>query len=289
MKQLFSIVYIAFLITFLCSSCVGTKKFKSLEEEKLKLENTLLGTKQELSEAKRELNKLKDVSSSANQTQSGAIQGLKQELEENQSALDAAQSATVNCQTQLQGMQKKLAEKDLLIKTKLEPYKRIQTGLNQQNRSLRTIRDDINALLAANPNLKLTQLLDKDELILSFDNKDLFSSSSRSISAAGREFLYKLAEVFKKYPSIYIDINGHVPPNNGTVKENWKNSTRKTLSVLYTLAQKEIIQDRIRVIGYGQYKALVAETDPLASQKNSRTEIILHYQNMKLLKLIPNN
>jgi len=286
MKQLFSLAYIAFLSTFLCSSCVGTKKFKSLENEKLKLENTLLGTKQELSEAKRELNKLKDASSSSSQTQSGAIQGLQQQLEENQLALDAAQSATVNCQTQLQGMQKKLAAKDLLIKTKLKPYQIIQNGLNQQNRSLRTIRNDINALLTANPAVKLTQWLDKDELILSFDNKDLFSSTSRSISSSGREILYQLAGLLKKYPSVYIDINGHMPATSA-IKENWKNSTRKTLSVLYTLSQKGILQDRIRVIAYGQFNPIVAESDPLASQKNSRTEIILHYQNMELLKLVP--
>jgi outer membrane protein OmpA-like peptidoglycan-associated protein len=288
MKQLFPLAYIAFLITFLCSSCVGTKKFKSLEEEKLKLENTLLGTKQELSEAKRELNKLKDASSSNNQTQSGAIESLKQELEENQLALDAAQSATVNCQTQLQQMQQKLVEKDGLIKKKLKPYKAIQDGLSQQNRSLRSIKNEINVLVNANPSLKLTQSLNKDELTLSFDNKDLFSSTSRSISSSGREILYQLADFLKKYPSIYIDINGHMPASS-SIKENWKNSTRKTLSVLYTLSQKGILQDRIRVIGYGQFKPIAVEGDPLASQKNSRTEIILHYQNMELLKLIPTN
>jgi len=277
-----------FLITFLCSSCVGTKKFKSLEEEKLKIENTLLGTKQELSEAKRELNKLKDASSSTNQTQSGTIQSLKQQLEENQSALDAAQSATVGCQSQLQQTQKKLADKDLIIKKELEPYKKIQSGLSQQNRSLRAIRDDINALLATDPNLKLIQWLNKDELILSFNNKDLFSSSSRSISSSGRTLLYQLAEVLKKHPSVYIDINGHMPASSA-IKENWKNSTRKTLSVLYTLTQKEILQERIRVIGYGQFKPIVSEEDPEAGQKNSRTEIILHYQNLELLKLVPTN
>jgi outer membrane protein OmpA-like peptidoglycan-associated protein len=288
MKQLFSLAYIAFLSTFLCSSCVGTKKFKSLEEDKLKLENTLLGTKQELSEAKRELNKLKDASSSSNQTQSGAIQGLQQELEENQLALDAAQSATVTCQSQLQGMQQKLADKELLIKTKLAPYKVIQDGLNQQNRSLRTIRNDISALITEDPTIKLTQSLDKDELILSFDNQDLFSTTSRSISSSGREILYQLADLLKKYPSIYIDINGHMPASSA-IKENWKNSTRKPLSVLYTLSKKGLLQDRIRVISYGQFNPIATEEDPLASQKNSRTEIILHYQNMELLKLVPTN
>lgn len=288
MKQLFSITYIAFLSTFLCSSCVGTKKFKALKEEKLKLENTLLGTKQELSQAKRELNKLKDASSSNNQTQSGAIKSLKQALEENQLALDAAQSATVNCQTQLRQMQQQLTEKDALIKKRLKPYEIIQDGLSQQNRSLRTIKDDISALVAANPSIKLTQWLNKDELILSFDNKDLFSSTSRSISSSGREILYQLVEVFKKYPSIYIDINGHMPASS-SIKENWKNSTRKTLSVLYTLSQKGLLQDRVRVIGYGQFNPIATAEDPLASQKNSRTEIILHYQNMELLKLVPIN
>lgn len=286
MKPLFSLAYIAFLIAFLCSSCVGTKKFKSLEEEKLKLENTLLGTKQELSEAKRALNKLKDAASSSNQTQSGTIESLKQVLEENQSALDAAQSAMVGCQAQLQQMQKKMSDKDLLIKKELEPYQVIQNGLSLQNRSLRNIKEDINLIIAANPTRNFTQSLNKDELILSFDNKELFSASNRTISAAGKELLYQLAEVFKKYPSIYIDINGHVPVS-ASINENWKNSTRKTLSVLYTLTQKEITQDRIRVIGYGQFKPLLDESDPLSKQKNSRTEIILHYQNMALLKLIP--
>lgn len=288
MKQLFSLAYIIFLLVFLCSSCVGTKKFKSLEEEKLKLENTLLGTKQELSEAKRELNKLKDAASSTSQTQSGTIQSLQQQLEENQSALDAAQSATVSCQTQLQQTQKKLADKDLLIQSQLEPYQKIKQNLSQQNQSLRAIRDDINTLLATNPNLKLVQWLNKDELMISLDNEDLFSSSSRSISNSGRELLYQLAEVFKKYPTVYIDINGHMPASSA-IKENWKNSTRKTLSVLYTLTQKEIPQDRIRVIGYGQFKPITTEEDPEAEKKNSRTEIILHYQNMELLKLVPTN
>ncbi|WMX12652.1 OmpA family protein [Aureispira sp. CCB-E] len=286
MKQLLSLGYIIVLLSFLCSSCVGTKKFKALEEEKLKLENTLLGTKQELSQAKRELNKLKDASSSANLTQSGTIKSLQQQLEDNQSALDAAQSATVNCQAQLKQTQKKLADKDLLIKTELEPYRKIKSGLTTQNRSLRAIRDDINALLAANPEFKLVQWLNKDELTLTFDNKDLFSSSSRSVSSNGRALLYQLAELFKKYPAVYIDINGHMPASSA-VKDNWKNSTRKTLSVLYTLTQKDIPQDKIRVIGYGQFKPIVSEEDPEANHKNSRTEIVLHYQNLELLKVVP--
>lgn len=288
MKQLFSLIYVFSVVTFLCSSCVGTKKFKSLQEEKLKLENTLLGTKQELSAAKLELNKLKDASSSNNETQTGTIQNLQQQLEENQAALDAAQSATVNCQAQLQQSQKKLADKDLLIKKQLAPYQKIQKGILQQNRSLGAVKDDINALIGANPEVKLIQWLNKDELILTFDNKDLFSSSSRNVSSSGRIILHKIAEILKKYPSIYIDIHGHMPASSA-IKDNWKNSTRKTLSVLYTLTQKEILQERIRVIGYGQYKPVVGEEDPEAAQKNSRTEIVLHYQNMELLKLVPTN
>lgn len=288
MKQLFSLVYPTCVVIFLCSSCVGTKKFKSLQEEKLKLENTLLGTKQELSAAKLELNKLKDASSSNNETQAETIQNLQQQLEENQAALDAAQSATVNCQAQLQQTQKKLTAKDLQIKNQLAPYQKIKKGIAQQNRSLAAVRNDINALINAKPEVKLMQWLNKDELILTLDNKDLFSSSSRTISSSGRLILHEIAEVLKKYPSIYIDIHGHMPASSA-IKDNWKNSTRKTLSVLYTLTQKEISQERIRVIGYGQYKPVVSEEDPESAQKNSRTEIVLHYQNMELLKLVPTN
>jgi len=276
------------MIAFLSSSCVGTKKFKSLEEEKLKLENTLLGTKQELSEAKRALNKLEDAAASSNQTQSGAIRRLEQALKENKSALDAAQSATVTCQGQLQTIEQELTDKELFIKKELAVYETIQKDLSLQYKSLRNIKADINLLIIANPTMNLTQELYKDELTLSFDHQQLFSSSTRSLSTSGRALLYELAEILKKYPSIYIDIQGHTPASLD-VKDNWKNSTRKTLSVLYTLTQKGIIQNKIRVIGYGQFNPITTENDPLASQKNSRTEIVLHYQNMELLKRIPTN
>lgn len=286
MKLLYPLNYLAIVLIFLCSSCVGTKKFKSLQAEKSKLEKTLLGTKQELSEAKRELNKLKDASSYTREEQTEVIKNLRQQLEENQAALGAAQAATVSSQNQLQQSKQQLTSLQKQYQKQMGPFQKVQKNLQQQNKALRTIEQDIKTLLAAAPEMKLITGLDKDELVLTFDHKYLFSSSSRSLSSTGRNSLYQLAEILKRYPSIYIDINGHTP-KGGDIKENWKNSTRKTLSILYTLMYQEILPDRIRVIGYGEHRPLTTEDTPEAKNQNSRTEIILHYQNTQLLKLVP--
>lgn len=284
MKPLLQICYVCLAIIF-CTSCVGSKKFKALEAEKQKLENTLLSTKQDLSTAKLTLNKLKDASSSTNEQQSGKIRSQQQQIEEHQAALDAAQAALVNCQMTLQKNQTELRTQQQQHQQQITPFLKAQRGLQQQESALLAIKQDINAFLAIHPEVQMTQLLDKNELILTFAHKDLFSSVNR-LSNNGRNSLYLLAEVLKRYPQVYIDILGHMPTGADS-KENWKNSTRKTLSILYTLTQKEVLPNKIRVIGYGEYRPLISTEDPMAKATNSRTEIILHYQGDELLKLIP--
>lgn len=275
-----------FILTTLFSSCVGTKKFKALESEKQKLEATLSTTKEELSDAKRQLNKLKDASSSSNEELAETISGLKQQLEEGQNALDAAQSAMVNCQNKLQQAENQIKNNENELKGSLAPLLELQKNLTQQNKSLQYIQEDITTLLTTSPEIIATQVLSKDELILTFDDKYLFAASGHTLSAAGREGLFKLAEVLKKHPSVYIDVNAHVYSDDDS-KDNWKNSTRKTLSVIYTLTQKEVLPNRMRGIAYGEYAPLVGEENPDYKNINNRTEVILHYQNTQLLKSIP--
>lgn len=286
MIPLFSKSYLPFLmILILLTSCVSAKKYKGLESEKSKIETTLLSTKQELSDAKRELNKLKDASSSNHETQSETIEGLKQSLEENHAALDAAQVAIADCQNKLQKAENQIKDADK-EKQELKSLFEVQKNLTQQNRSLQSIQEDIQTLLTETPTLKMAYSLYKDELILTFDHDYLFSSSTQTISDVGRTALYQLAEVLKKYPSVYIDVNGHIAAG-GDSKENWKNSTRKTLSIIYTLTHKEVLPDKIRGIAYGEYLPVADNNTPEGKKQNERSEIILRYQNTQLLKLIP--
>ncbi|BDS10759.1 OmpA family protein [Aureispira anguillae] len=284
MKQLFPLGYLLILMS-LSSSCVSTKKFKQLEEGKQKLETTLLDTKQELSTAKRELNKLKDASSYTNEEQTEIIKSLKQQLAEDRAALDAAQAALVSYQTQLQQTKGQLKAEQQQHQKQLSPFLDVQKRLSYINSSLNAIQQDISINFASIPEIKMTQLLDKGELILTIDHSSLFASTNR-LSSTGRNNLHKLAEILSRYPSVFIDIHGHMP-TGGDLKENWKNSTRKTLSILYTLTQKTTLPNKIRVIGYGEGHPMVSEETPNAKHQNSRTEIILHYQNNQLLKLIP--
>lgn len=286
MIPLFSKSYLPVLtILILLTSCVSAKKYKGLELEKSKMELTLLNTKQELSDAKRDLNKLKDASQSNNENQSETISGLKQNLEESNAALDAVQIAISDCQNKLQKFenQSKEAEKQ---RQELAALLEVQKNLIQQNKSLQSIQEDIQKLLTEAVEIKMTYSLYKDELILTFDHDYLFAGGSQTVSENGRMALAKLAEILKKYPSIYIDINGHIAAG-GDPNENWKTSSRKTLAIIYTLTQKEVAPNNIRAIAYSAYNPVADNNTPEGKKQNNRSEIILRYQNTQLLKLIP--
>jgi len=286
MKQVFSKSSPLLLLPLiLLSSCVSVKKFKALEENKTKVENSLLVTKQELSKTKLELNKFKDSSSSNSEEQGDAINSLNRKLKESQSKLAAANASSLKYEQELAQLKKQSDENEKKAKKQLTPFLDIQKNITIQNNSLKSIKQDFEQLLIDNPQIKMSILLNKDELTLSFDHSYLFLPN-RSLSPQGWTAMYNLAEILKKYPTIYIDANGHVT-KGGDKKTNWKNGTRKALSVIYALTHKDVLPDRMRATSYGENKPIASNETEEGKIQNNRTEIVLHYQNMKLLKLIP--
>lgn len=284
-SQLFKSYLLLFSAIITLSACISTKKYKNLELEKLRMEATLLNTKQELSDAKRELNKIKDASTSQYETHTETIVGLKQSLEESSAALDAVQNAVVDCQNKLQTAENQIKNQEKQ-KEELTALYEVQKNLEHQNKSLQSIQEDIKNLLIANIHWKISCSLYKDELILSFEHDFLFAG--QALSNEGKIAIYQLTEIFKKYSTVYLDINAHTA-TGGDETENWKNSTRKALTVLSTLTQRQVAPDNLRIIAYGEYKPIADNTTPEGKKQNNRTEIVLRYQNTQLLKLIPIN
>lgn len=285
MKQSHSIYYLL-IGSLLLSSCVSNKKFSALQTEKQKLEQTLLETKNELSIAKRSLNKLEDSSSSSDQQKSSAINTLQQQLNESQSALNAAQAAVVACQDDLQKKQAIVEEQKVAMEQEYAPLIDLQKKFQHQHSALKAIYKDFNNLKTADSTLQFSMMLSKGELVLSLEQKNLFNSSGTLLSTKGRTELLTLATVIKKYPEIYITIQGHTA-TGGDEKSNWKTSTRKTLSIIYTLMGAEIPPKQMASVGYGQYKPIQSNDTPVGKLANQRTELILHYQNKALLKQVP--
>ena len=96
-----------------------------------------------------------------------------------------------------------------------------------------------------------------------------------------KNFLKQLSVVFNQHTAPYIDIRGNVN-NAGSPQNNWKNSTRHPLAILYALLREKILPSRFRVLGQGEYQPLSG-----IDVESNRTEIVLHFQPERSLEAIP--
>jgi outer membrane protein OmpA-like peptidoglycan-associated protein len=276
------------VIIFLGSNiaCVGTKKYKALETEKNKLENTLLDIKTNLATAKLELNKLEDESSMSAEKKSSKIDELKEKIALCESVLQTTQSERVALAAANQKMKGEIAQVKKENEVTFKPFSAIQSAIIQDNQRLNQLQDSLLVAYTNQPALKLNVSVNRNELVLLFDYSFLFSSTGKSLSSEGRSAVYTLAAVLEKEQDVLIEIKGYSDLSTDK-NANWKTSSRKPLSIVYELMNKGISDKRIKVSYYGPNRPLVTNSETNNTSLNNRTEIILYYSSGELLKTIP--
>ena len=107
------------------------------------------------------------------------------------------------------------------------------------------------------------------------------SSTARRRSSESRK-LSKVAESVQKHGEFRLSVEGHTDdtPLKKT-KDRWK--TNLNLSIARGLAVREYLNqkgkiddDRMRVVGYGETRPLVPNTDEKSRARNRRVEIVLY-------------
>lgn len=92
------------------------------------------------------------------------------------------------------------------------------------------------------------------------ENADVrFEFNSSDLTSAARENLYKLVEIFNKYPDTDILVTGHTD-SDGSDAYNQTLSEKRAASVVSFLTSNGIVSNRLRSIGMG-------ESDPRASNE----------------------
>ncbi len=269
------------------TSCVGAKKYKALQAENIKLENTFLETKTNLAAAKRNLNKLEDQTTQSVEQKSSKITELEKQVALCETVLQKTQKERLAVEQESKNMAAKMKQENQIYQKEFKPLVAVKESLQEQYNTLKLTRQKLLDAYALNPDLKLNLELGNNGLMITFDDKFLFSSSGRSLSDKGREAIYTLAEVLLQDSSLQVQIKGHTDADSDK-NNNWKNSSRQPLSVLYTLTNKGIADDRMYVSYYGQYRPIGnATTDAVATDMNNRVEIVLYYNTTDLLQTIP--
>ncbi|MDC0230658.1 OmpA family protein [Aureispira] len=281
MKQLFLKINI-FITIILTSGCVSVTHLNQVREEKLKIERTLLTTKQKLSDSKRALDKLKDMSSASKDEQDLIINTMSKQNQEIQHALEQTQILANDYLSKIKEKENQLLDTKELYSKELTPFRELQKSLNQQLESLKSIQKDLITLLKNSPEIQFSHSINKGELIISLTHDYLFDYEGRNLSAKGISGLEQIAKTLIKNPDIQIDIRGHVPKDN-TSAEKWNIDTRKSLSIWSILKENGIALNKMHTFKDPEINEL-----NLKSQKEDNiTEIIIYYSSSILLKLLP--
>jgi chemotaxis protein MotB len=115
-------------------------------------------------------------------------------------------------------------------------------------------------------------------LVISFRDTLLFASGSDQLTPRAQDIIRDIGKSLVKLPN-YIRVEGHtdnVPINTSKFPSNWELSVLRASNVVHVLNEDAgIPAERLSIIGYGEYRPLVANEDQLSRSMNRRVDIVI--------------
>jgi chemotaxis protein MotB len=282
----------------LFSSCVTSKKYKSLETDYYGLRNRY-----------ENLGVLSNEQASKIKSLEGEIADLKEDIE----ALTSEKEALIRRNKDLNELQDKLQNSnqkeiaDLLKKLQQneDSLQKKEDELRERNKKLLELQDALAKNEQAVKALKskvadallgfegkgLTVHQKNGKVYVSVDEKLLFKSGSYEIERPGEEALAEIRKVLEQNTEINIMVEGHTDnvryAGSGSLSDNWDLSVKRATTVARTLLKGGKVEpSRVTAAGRGEYIPIAENTTKEGRQKNRRTEIILTPKLDELLEMI---
>lgn len=115
-------------------------------------------------------------------------------------------------------------------------------------------------------------------LVISFKDTLLFASGSDELTPRAQDIITKVGGALKGIPN-YIRVEGHtdnLPIHTGKFPSNWELSVLRATNVVHVLQTGAgIPPDRLSIIGYGEYRPLVENSDAVNRSMNRRVDIVI--------------
>lgn len=268
--------------TVMLVSCVGSKKYKkiqdeygvltnkynqlqadlkSCEDDKLRLSGTLQSADNNLAALKQQIANLNEQIDYAKRTNTEVLGHLK--------------DLSVISEKQAESMGKsldKLGERDAYIKD-------LQGAISR--------KDSLNMALIMNLKGALSDVNDSDievkvekgVVFISISDKLLFATGKYEVNQAAKSVLGKVANVLNNQPNIEFMVEGHtdnVPMKSTTIKDNWDLSVLRATSIVRILQDDyKIDPKRMTAGGRGQYTPLQDNGTAAGRAANRRTRIVI--------------
>jgi chemotaxis protein MotB len=261
------------------TSCVGTKKFNSLQTSY----NSLLARNSELT---REGEQCKGNLDRA----TVQISSLQERINSEQEHARSLQAALERCLTSASQGNVNISK---LVDEINSSNKYIQELIASKNKS-----DSLNMVLTNN----LTRSLSSDEVkdvdvkvlkgvvYISLSDNMLYKSGSYEISDKAGATLAKIAKIIMDYKDYEVLIEGNtdnVPISKPNIRNNWDLSGLRASSVVQALQNNYGVDPkRLTAGGRGEYNPIASNDTPEGRTRNRRTQIIITPKLNQFMELI---
>jgi chemotaxis protein MotB len=115
-------------------------------------------------------------------------------------------------------------------------------------------------------------------LVISFKDTLLFASGSDELTPNAKTIITKVGLALKGIPN-YIRVEGHtdnLPIHTSKFPSNWELSVLRATNVVHVLQTSSgIPPERLSIIGYGEYRPLVENSDQINRSMNRRVDIVI--------------
>jgi len=262
--RLFTLVAFVALI----SSCTTTKKFKALQDNYNRLEETYRTLSAECAQCRSDLDRANNRSAS-----------LEERLNTERENLRALQSSLDKCLTSAGQGNVNISK---LVDEINSSNKYIQDLVNSKNKS-----DSLNMVLTNN----LTRSLSREEMqdvdvkvlkgvvYISLSDNMLYTSGSYEISEKAGATLSKIAKIIGDYKDYDVLIEGNTDNlaiSKPNIRNNWDLSALRASSVVQKLQTTyNVDPKRLTAGGRGEYNPLATNDTPEGRIMNRRTQIII--------------
>lgn len=116
--------------------------------------------------------------------------------------------------------------------------------------------------------------VDEETLRVNFDSDILFAVDSAVLSSESMASLDEFAQVMRDFPKTAILVQGYTD-STGSEQYNLQLSERRARAVSNHLALREVEQDRMAAIGYGEGYPVADNATPEGRAKNRRVAILV--------------
>jgi len=242
MKFAIKLTVLSLAVLVMFSSCVSSKKYNMLMEEKEALAKSLAESQEAIKKLEQENAQLMQD----NEALGADIAAVKADLESAKADID-----------------------------------KIKQMVEMKEQELASLKGEVESAFADYQSLGLTVDGDNERLYISMPEKVLFRSGSARLDKDDRVILDKMVEIMGKNGDLNMRVEGHTDDQalveGAAYRDNWDLSVARALNVVRYLVKKGVAPSQVTAAGMGEYSPAVTDKPDSAEtrQANRRTEFVL--------------